>query len=88
MVTSQYDLPFGSMPPMDEDLTADQTCMLAAHIAQRFIALYGANALQEALNVVAMLVELGRDELIPVWRQAALDIAAIKRGANGVADAA
>jgi hypothetical protein len=73
---------------MDENFTTDQVRVLAAQIAQRLIALYGANALEEALNVVAMLVELGREELIPVWRRAALDIAEIGRRTNGVADAA
>lgn len=71
----------------DEDFTAEQVRMLAAQIARRLTGQYGAGALDEALNVVAMLVELGREELIPVWRRAALDIER-RRSADDVADAA
>jgi hypothetical protein len=54
--------------------TADVGRELAAKISARLIDQYGTAALDEALCVVSMLVELGRAELIPVWLRAALEI--------------
>jgi hypothetical protein len=62
-------------PAMREiGFTADIGRELAARISARLIDRYGTAALDEALCVVSLLVELGRAELIPVWLRAALEI--------------
>ena len=63
----------------DRNFSAEQMRRLAAQISERLIHQYGMNALDEALSVVAMLVELGREELVPVWLQASLQIARRRR---------
>jgi hypothetical protein len=68
-------------------LTEDQARRLAGQFAERLIARYGTGALDEALSVVSLLVELGREELIGAWLRAALVIARRRRGADE-ADAA
>lgn len=56
-------------------LTAAQNRRLVAQFSARLIERYGTAALDEAHCVIAMLGELGRDELIPLWRKTAAEIA-------------
>jgi hypothetical protein len=55
-------------------LTEDQARRLAGQFADRLVAQYGATALDEAMSVVSMLAELGREELVAVWLRTALEI--------------
>lgn len=60
---------------MSEDgISAAQGQQLIAQISTRLIDQYGATAIDEALSVVSMLVDLGREELVPVWLKAAIEI--------------
>ena len=59
---------------MPASLTADQKRRLVTQFATRLIERYGTRALDEAHCVIAMLQELGRDELVPLWRSAATEI--------------
>jgi hypothetical protein len=70
------------------DFTAEQARRLSVQFAERLINQYGKTALDEALSVVSMLVELGREELISVWLGAALEISRRRRGGTDAADAA
>jgi hypothetical protein len=56
-------------------LTADQNRRLVAQFSARLIERYGPRALDEAHSVITMLQEIGRDELIPLWRSTAAEIA-------------
>lgn len=56
-------------------LTAAQGRRLAAQFSATLIERYGAAAHDEAQRVITMLKELGRDELIPLWRKTAAEIA-------------
>ena len=64
--------------------TEDQARWLSRQFAERLIGQYGAHALDEALSVVSMLVELGCEELISVWLRAASEIARRRRGDKNV----
>lgn len=69
---------------MHEDgISAAQGQQLVAQISTRLIDQYGATAIDEALSVVSMLVELGREELVPVWLKAAIEIGRQLAGRGG-----
>jgi hypothetical protein len=55
-------------------LTAAQDRRLVAQFSTTLIERYGAAAYDEAQRVITMLKELGRDELIPLWRKTAAEI--------------
>jgi hypothetical protein len=56
-------------------LTAAQGRRLVGQFSAQLIERYGAAAHDEAQRVIMMLKELGRDELIPLWRKTAAEIA-------------
>lgn len=65
-----------------EQFTEAQREHMAAGISTRLLEQYGTGALDEALSVVSMLVELGREELVPIWLKAALAIVRITASRN------
>jgi hypothetical protein len=56
---------------------------LVARISTRLMDQYGAAALDEALSVVTMLIDLGREELVPIWLKAAIEIGRLQSGQQG-----
>lgn len=74
----------GTRNMQEDGFTAAESRRLVAQIAARLIDQYGTAALDEALSVVSMLIDIRREELVPIWMRAAIEIGRLQsRRPNG-----